>query len=63
MIVKCKNEALREDGSKIMNFTKGEEYKVVDKYEECFLIEDDNVKEEKFFDLKTMFETPKECSR
>jgi|VirMetMinimDraft_7_1064189.scaffolds.fasta_scaffold06387_5 hypothetical protein len=59
MIVKCKNEALREDGTKIMNFTKGKEYKVVNEYEECFLIEDDNGEEEKFFDLKTMFETLK----
>lgn len=59
MIVKCKNEALREDGTKIMNFTKGKEYNVVNEYEECFLIEDDNGKEEKFFDLKTMFETLK----
>lgn len=54
-LFKCKKEALREDGSKIMNFTKGKEYIGISDGEGGFYINDDKRRTEHFFDYKVLF--------
>jgi hypothetical protein len=61
----CKTEALNDDGSKIMNFTKGEVYEVYDREpetcleDEDYLILDDYGVPEFFFSIDIMFEVQK----
>lgn len=52
---KCINEAISEDGSKVMEFTKGEQYTGVSDGEGGFYIEDDNGKMEYFFNTGILF--------
>jgi len=56
MVLICKNEAIDENGNKIMQFTKGETYyfnKIKDP--SGWEVEDDNGNTEVFFDLDVMF--------
>jgi hypothetical protein len=56
MQFKCEDEAVREDGTKIMEFTKGCEYTGVEDSEGGFYIEDDEGNMQHFFDFKVLFE-------
>lgn len=55
MEFKCKKEAISEDGSKIMEFTKGKEYTGVSDGEGGWYIEDDNGRFQYFFNTNIMF--------
>lgn len=54
----CKKEALAEDGSKILNFTKGELYYFKQLSSEEWETVDDSGTIETFFDLDIMFDLP-----
>lgn len=54
----CKQEAKRQDGTKIMEFTKGKTYEAESEIEDdttSWRIKDDNGKTEKFWHLAIMF--------
>lgn len=52
----CKKEALNNDGSKIMEFTKGIIYFFTKNDEQIWEVKSDNGKVEKFFNTSVMFE-------
>lgn len=60
MDLRCKQEALREDGSKIMEFTEGDVYTFVRRIDpEGWEVLDDNLDKEVFFNPFIMFEKVK----
>ena len=52
----CKEEALNDDGTKIMEFTKGNVYDFTETEEEVWEVESDNGTVEEFFHTGIMFE-------
>lgn len=52
---KCKNEAIREDGTKIMEYTKDKVYFALEDVEDGYHIEDDNGNYNYFFNTTIMF--------
>lgn len=57
MKLRCRQEALREDGSKIMKFTKGDTYIFIEQGdEEGWRVLDDDGQFEVFFNPYIMFE-------
>lgn len=57
MKLRCKKEAITEDGTKVMQFTKGKLYDFNTSFDPPgFATEDDNGREEVFFNVNEMFE-------
>jgi hypothetical protein len=51
----CKMEALRPDGIKVMQFTKGNKYKAIKVNNDIYHIKDDNGNVEEFWNIDIMF--------
>lgn len=63
MKLRCKQEAINDDGTKVMQFTKGKIYDFEEIEEGCHEVKDDNGKREVFFHTGLMFEKVKSKSK
>jgi hypothetical protein len=56
MVLICKQETDKIDGVKLMEFTKGNEYKFTETEQGVYETKDDKGKSEKFWDVYILFE-------